>query len=94
MRVSLDAGIIYESTGYGYQEVEFSEKVSGAERAWLRLEVPDERRLPQFDSVKHKFCHFVTSGGMLFFILVCLLSIFVASFLPYLLKQPIPGIGV
>ena len=71
-----------------------SEKVSGAERAWLRLEVPDERRLPQFDSVKHKFCHFVTSGGMLFFILVCLLSIFVASFLPYLLKQPIPGMGV
>ncbi len=29
MPVSLDAGIIYESTGYGYQEVEFSEKVSG-----------------------------------------------------------------
>ena len=27
--VSIDAGIIYESTGYGYQEVEFSEKVSG-----------------------------------------------------------------
>lgn len=29
MPVSLDAGIIYESTGYGYQEVAFSEKVSG-----------------------------------------------------------------
>lgn len=69
------------------------ENVSGAERAWLRLEVPDQRRLPQLDSVKHKFLHFVTSGGMIFFILVCLLSIFVASFLPYIIKQPIPGMG-
>jgi Predicted metal-dependent membrane protease len=67
--------------------------VTGAERAWLRLEVPDERRLPRLDSVKHKFCHFVTSGGMIFFILCCLLSIFAVSFLPYITKQPVPGMG-
>ncbi len=64
-----------------------SEEVSNAERRWIRLEVPDERRLPQFDSVKHKFAHFVTSGGMIFFIVVCLLSIFVSSFLPYLVPN-------
>ena len=67
--------------------------VSGAERPWLRREVPDERRLPQFDSVKHKFCHFVTSGGMIFFIVYCLLSIFAVSILPYLMKEPLPGMG-
>ena len=70
------------------------EMVSAAEYAWIRLEVPEERRLPQFDSVKHKFLHFVTSGGMIFFIVVCLLSIFVASILPYIMKQPVPGMGV
>ena len=70
-----------------------SDALSGAERAWLRLEVPEERRLPRLDSVKHKFCHFVTAGGMIFFILCCLLSIFVASFLPYITKQPITGMG-
>ena len=70
------------------------EHVSGAERSWLRLEIPDERRLPKLDSVRHKFCHFVTSGGMIFFIVVCLLSVFFVSFLPYILKQPIPGVGI
>ena len=65
-----------------------------AERAWLRLEVPTERRLPQFDSVRHKFCHFLTSGGMIFFILFCLLNIFIVSFLPYILKEPISGMGI
>ena len=69
-----------------------SETVTNAERAWIKLEVPDDRRLPQFDSVRHKFCHFVTSGGMVFFILVCLLEIFIVSFMPYLTHQSIPGI--
>ena len=70
-----------------------SETKKRAELAWLRLEVPDERRLPQFDSVKHKFCHFVTSGGMIFFIIYCLLNILIISFLPYITKEPIPGMG-
>ena len=70
-----------------------SDTMKHAERAWLRLEVPDERRLPQLDSVKHKFCHFVTSGGMLFFILFCLLNVFIVSFLPYLLRQPVTEFG-
>ena len=70
-----------------------SDTVKGAERAWLRLEVPDERRLPQFDSVKHKFCHFVTTGGMIFFIIYCLLNIFIVSFLPYITKESIPFMG-
>ena len=70
-----------------------SESVSHAERAWLRLEVPDGRRLPKFDSVRHKFCHFATSGGMLFFILFCLLCVFVTSIMPYITGQPVSGMG-
>ena len=70
-----------------------SAEVSRPERAWLRLAVPDERRLPQLDSVKHKFCHFVTSAGMIFFIAFCLLNIFLISFLPYLIREPIQGFG-
>ena len=69
------------------------DRIRRAERLWLRLEVPDVRRIPRLDSVKHKFCHFVTSGGMIFFIVVCLLSVFIMSFLPYIIKQPIPGMG-
>ena len=75
------------------REAAGSEEISGAERAWLRLEIPDGRRLPVFYSVKHKFLHFVTSGGMIFFNVVCLLSIFVNSFLPYLLGHSIDDMG-
>lgn len=88
--------IIRRAAGLGARKKRLasgSEKVTGAERGWLRLEVPDERRLPQLDSVKHKFLHFITSGGMIFFIVYCLLNIFIISFLPYILKGPIPGLG-
>ena len=70
------------------------EQLSSAERKWVKLEVPDERRLPQLDSVKHKFLHFVTSGGMIFFIAVCLLAIFVISVMPYIFRNSVPGLNI
>ena len=69
------------------------ERISGAERAWMRLEIPAERRLPQLGSVRHKFCHFLTSGGMIFFEAVCLFTILVYTLYPYITGKPVGGFG-
>ena len=94
--VALMYFIMTRASGLGARKKRIAsgtEEISGAERRWIKLEVPDERRLPQLDSVRHKFCHFITSGGMIFFIVFCLLSIFFVSFMPYILGQSFTNFG-
>ncbi len=45
------------------------------EARWMDIEIPEKHMRTEFVLVKHKFLHFATSFGMVFFILYCLLSI-------------------
>ena len=45
------------------------------EARWMDIEIPEKHMRTEFVLVKHKFLHFATSVGMVFFILYCLLSI-------------------
>ena len=58
--------------------------VAKAEAAWNRLEIPEEKRRPAFPYIKHRFGKFITSGGMIFFICVMILSIVLTALLPLL----------
>ena len=60
-------------------------EISKEEARWANLEIPEQRMKPEFVLVKHKFLHFITSAGMLFFIGYCLLSI-IRSLLPNLIS--------
>ncbi|MGN0473972.1 MAG: type II CAAX prenyl endopeptidase Rce1 family protein, partial [Acutalibacteraceae bacterium] len=56
-------------------------EISKEESSWANLEIPEQRMKPEFVLVKHKFLHFITSGGMIFFIVYSLLSI-ILSLMP------------
>ena len=58
--------------------------VAKAEAAWRRLEIPEEKRRPAFPYIKNKFGKFVTSGGMIFFLCVMVLSIVLSALTPFL----------
>ncbi len=64
-----------------------STEISKDESDWSRLEIPEERRIPQFNLVRNKFINCLASGGMIFFVSFMLLTIFVSDFLPYLLNM-------
>lgn len=51
-----------------------SPEISSAEKRLIDLEIPEERRKPEFVFVKHKVLHLLTSGGMIFFLCIALLE--------------------
>lgn len=62
-----------------------STETAKAESDWAKLEIPEQRRTPEFYLVRNKFGNCFGSGGMIFFVVSMLFLIFVTDFLPYLL---------
>ena len=58
--------------------------VAKAEAAWSKLEIPAEKCRSEFPYIKHKFGKFITSGGMIFFLCVMILSIVLSALMPFL----------
>lgn len=58
--------------------------VSPDELTWAKLEIPESRRIPQWNLVKHKIGLCLASGGMIFFWVSMLLLIVMSTLLPFL----------
>ena len=63
-----------------------SAAVSQDELDWAKMEIPTQRRTPEYNLVKSKFGQCLTSGGMIFFWVSMLLTIFITSILPHLMS--------